>query len=634
MRHKIAKLNIARLLSMIMATVLLMTLLAALFVPCVYADETDGELEILPDYDPDADKIDWDSVATSGKCGEKLTWSYSGGTLTIDGEGAMKDFREPDMAPWYELRTVIYRVSLPEKITSIGSLAFYGCTKLRTITLPDKVTKIGSYAFAECAQLETAQLSHSLMNIGTAAFLNCKQLQNIRLPLNVRTIGNQAFYRCESLTIITLPSYIEEMGSSVFAYCKNLIRAEIAAELGALPDWTFYGCEHLTTVVLPKTVEAVNDYAFKQCEELTYVYHGGSAATRNEIKTGIEKDLPTFGRDGSVSAATPTETTTLYVYTSNGDGTATQGQTTVLQNDNMTVVSKVAHTLKEGTYAGGSYTANITVTVESKESWEETTTVVKDTLQEINEQYTLSGTEAKGTDVTIYLKSEDTVDKSFMEEMAGRDVKVTVVAQNGSEFRVECSELKKDELSGDYNYSYTVDSATKESQDKLGTDDCYKLTFVESAKINAEVVVPLPENKGNSNAFLYQVEDDGSHTRLQAVAVDNNGNAHFYLGAVDKDTEYVIGVDVPNETTDDVIIPDELFPSYGTTANAIARLEKIDYVITGRQSSWGVGIAQVTWILLAVLAGCIIVVGVVMAIWNKRRLERGYVPEIEYEVEE
>ena len=124
MRHKIAKLNIARLLSMIMATVLLMTLLAALFVPCVYADETDGELEILPDYDPDADKIDWDSVATSGKCGEKLTWSYSGGTLTIDGEGAMKDFREPDMAPWYELRTVIYRVSLPEKITSIGSLAF------------------------------------------------------------------------------------------------------------------------------------------------------------------------------------------------------------------------------------------------------------------------------------------------------------------------------------------------------------------------------------------------------------------------------------------------------------------------------------------------------------------------------
>jgi hypothetical protein len=91
---------------------------------------------------------------------------------------------------------------------------------------------------------------------------------------------------------------------------------------------------------------------------------------------------------------------------------------------------------------------------------------------------------------------------------------------------------------------------------------------------------------------------------------------------------------VPNETTDDVIIPDELFPSYGTTENAIARLEKIDYVITGRQSSWGVGIAQVTWILLAVLAGCIIVVGVVMAVWNKRRLQRGYVPEIEYEVEE
>ena len=633
MRLKFVKLNMIRLLS----TVLMLTLLAALLVPAVLADETtppDNDFEILPDYDPDADKIDWDTVATSGTCGEKLSWSYSGGTLTITGQGAMTDFYDFKLPPWFDLRTVIHRVSLPEKLTVIGSLAFYGCDKLRTVMIPDKVVKIGNYAFAECSTLESVQLGKGLMHIGASAFSNCKQLKNIRLPINVRSIGNQAFYRCESLSIITLPEYIEELGTSIFAYCKNLIRVEVSARLGALPDWTFYGCEHLMTVILPQTVQTVNDYAFKQCEELTYVYHAGSADVRKEIKTEIEKDLPIFSQGGMISASLPSDSTTLYQYTSNEDGTVTQSNTTVLQNDNVTFVTKVEHTAQEGEYSGGYYKTDIVVTVESKDAWEETTTTITDTLKEINQRYVLSDTESQGTDITIYVNDEGAVDDHFMQEMSGRDIKVTVVSQNGSEFRVQCDTLKQQDLSGSYNYSYQVDSASQQNKDKLGTDDCYTLTFEESAKVNAEIVIPLPENKGNSNAFLYQVEEDNSLTRLQAVAVDQNGNAHFYLGAVDKDTVYVIGVDVPEESTDDVIIPDELMPQYGSTEDAIIRLQKIDYIITGRESSWGIGIAQVTWILLAVLAVCIVVVGVIMAVWNKRRLERGYVPEIEYEAEE
>jgi hypothetical protein len=210
---------------------------------------------------------------------------------------------------------------------------------------------------------------------------------------------------------------------------------------------------------------------------------------------------------------------------------------------------------------------------------------------------------------------------------------MTVVTQDGSEFRMELENIKPENLSGNYDYSYTVGNTSKENCDQLGTDDCFGLTFKESAQINAEVVIPLPENEGYSNAYLYQVEADKSLTRLQAVAVDKDGNAHFYLGAVDKDTEYVIGVNVPNERTDDVIYPDELLGLDGDTQDAIIRLEKIDYVITGRESSWGVGAMQVTWIMLAVIAVCVVVVGVIMAIWNKRRLQRGYVPEIDYEAE-
>jgi len=637
MRPKNAKLNMVRLLSSLLASVLLMTLLAVLFAPSVFADETtppEDNFEILPDYDPDAEKIDWDSVATSGTCGEKLTWSYSGGTLTIEGEGAMEDFLEVNMAPWYPLRSVIHRVSFPEKLTSIGMLAFYGCTKLKMVVLPDGVSAVGNYAFSGCENLTTIHLGTRLVRIGRAAFYACLKLRDVRLPYTLISIGEQAFYRCESLVTMTIPTNVASIGASVFAYCKNLIRVEISAKLKSLPSWSFYGCELLTIIVLPDTLQSVESYAFRKCDVLSTVFFDGKADKKNEINRDIIKDIPIFDRAGYISGGLPSPSSTAGKITVNDNGTITQESTTVRQDNNMTMASKVEHTHSQESAMGGSYTVDIKITVENNDIWQDMAQTVNATLKNLHDTYTRNGAEAERVDVTLYLKTQETVDETFVEEMAGRDVKVTVVSQNGSEFRVDCSDLKKEELSGDYNYSYSVDSATQESQEALGTDNCYKVTFDESAKINAEVVIPLPENKGNSNAFLYQVERDGTHTRLQAVAVDDDGNAHFYLGAVDKDTEYVIGVNVPNETTDDVIIPDELFPKYGTTENAIVRLEKIDYVVTGRKSSWGLGAMQVTWIMLAVIAVCIVVVGVIMAIWNKRRLERGYVPEIDYEAEE
>ena len=291
------------------------------------------------------------------------------------------------------------------------------------------------------------------------------------------------------------------------------------------------------------------------------------------------------------------------------------------------------HTHAPGPATGGSLKADITITVENKDAWSDVADIIDDTIKDVSDTSSLMGAELGTVGVTLYVKTEGTVDENLVESLAGDDVKMTVVVQNGSEFRMELEDIKTENLSGNYDYSYTLGNASKENCDQLGTDDCFGLTFKESAKINAEVVIPLPENEGASNAYLYQVEEDNTLTRLQAVAVDKNGNAHFYLGAVDKDTQYVIGVNVPNEKTDDVIIPDELLMGDDPNQSAIERLQKIDYVITGRESSWGMGAAQVTWIMLAVIAGCIIVVGVIMAIWNQRRLKRGYVPDLEGEIE-
>ena len=86
----------------------------------------------------------------SGSLGSNLQWSFSDGTLTITGSGDMADIAETERAPWYELRNEIYRVILPEGLTSIGNLAFYECEKLQTVVIPDSVTRIGNFAFAYC----------------------------------------------------------------------------------------------------------------------------------------------------------------------------------------------------------------------------------------------------------------------------------------------------------------------------------------------------------------------------------------------------------------------------------------------------------------------------------------------------
>lgn len=604
MRRTYPKLNIRRSVALILATLLL----AALLVPSLAVSA---------------------SAAESGTCGDGLTWSLSAGTLTISGKGTMTQFTELTMAPWYEFRDQIKRVVLPDGLKSIGSLAFYDCKNLKAVYLPDSVTKIGSYAFANCERLESIRFGPSLAVIDSAAFHSCYKLAAATLPYSLQSLGNQAFYRCESLATVTIPSFLNHMGTSVFAYCKSLVRAEVSARLGSMPEWTFYGCGKLSVVILPETVGEVENYAFKKCDRLDTVYFSGDDQKKQEIVAGIEKDIPSFEQVGTVTSTTPMASTTVGVFTEHGDGTVTQQNTTVKREESMTFVSVVEHTYNEGSATGGSYSLELTVTVEDKEAWSQAVSTVKDTLKDTNQSFSQSGTSAEDVSLTVYVQTDGGIDTSLVEELAGRDVKMTVVSQNGSESRMECEELKIEDLSGNYDYSHTVEEAPADKAEALGTQDCFQVKFNESASVNSEILVQLPEAPAHSTAYLYQVEKDNTLTRLQATVVDDDGNAHFYVGAVDKDTEYIVGVNVPGESSEDAIIPDEMLSHYG---NAVERLQKIDYVITGRESSWGLNAAQVTWIMLGVLAVCIIAVGTVMAIWNHRRLKRGYVPDLaEYE---
>ena len=108
--------------------------------------------------------------AAEGTCGDALTWSFDGSTLTISGSGAMDNYTEAEPAPWHEFREQILWLSLPEGLTRIGTRAFAECTGLRTVELSDSVEQIQSIAFIGCPSLREIYIPASVTEIGASAF--------------------------------------------------------------------------------------------------------------------------------------------------------------------------------------------------------------------------------------------------------------------------------------------------------------------------------------------------------------------------------------------------------------------------------------------------------------------------------
>ena len=90
-------------------------------------------------------------------------------------------------------------VTIPNSVTSIGGVAFYGCSGLTSVTIPNSVTSIGGGAFSGCSGLTSITIPNSVTFIGIATFAGCSSLTSIIIPNSVTSIGNYAFASCSKL---------------------------------------------------------------------------------------------------------------------------------------------------------------------------------------------------------------------------------------------------------------------------------------------------------------------------------------------------------------------------------------------------------------------------------------------------
>lgn len=89
-------------------------------------------------------------------------------------------------------------VVIPEGITDIGEIAFYGCTNLREVVFPSSLRYIREEAFGETAIKEVI-LPAGLELIEEKAFFSCESLRRIEVPGSSTAIESDAFGCCDHL---------------------------------------------------------------------------------------------------------------------------------------------------------------------------------------------------------------------------------------------------------------------------------------------------------------------------------------------------------------------------------------------------------------------------------------------------
>lgn len=267
--------------------------------------------------------------ATSGSCGENVTWEFKDSTLTISGSGAIADYRRVADLPWYEFKNEIKELIIEDGVTEFGEYAFSYCEKLTSVRLPNTITTINQGLFNYCRSLNKVIIPESVTAIETSAFSYCKALTEITIPESVTVIEEIAFGHCESLAEITIPKNVTTIGAGAF-YGTSLTEITVPESVTTIignpfnscikleiinvdennPNYTsvdgvlfnkdktelisypsgkkdaiytipesvisitggaFGGCQSLTSVTIPEGVTSIEDSTFSYCVALTEV---------------------------------------------------------------------------------------------------------------------------------------------------------------------------------------------------------------------------------------------------------------------------------------------------------------------------------------------------------------------------
>lgn len=149
------------------------------------------------------------------RCGESLSWTLDGNTLTVSGSGAMDDFT--DGAPWAASADQIHTVVLSGGVTSVGAGAFTGCENLTAVDFGGSLKEIGESAFQSCEGLTKISLPASFRRFGPSSFEGCANLTEVYCSGGMPSFNANCLWNGNNITIycpannIWSSTYVEEL---------------------------------------------------------------------------------------------------------------------------------------------------------------------------------------------------------------------------------------------------------------------------------------------------------------------------------------------------------------------------------------------------------------------------------------
>ena len=169
----------------------------------------------------------------------------------------------------------IRSVHIPDGVISIGSGAFYGCSKLKEVNIPKSIVNIGDEAFSGCKGLKD---QNGYVVVQDTVYSYYGSGDTVIIPNGITKVGVSAFEKRSDITEVVIPEGVTVIEKYAFDWCTAIVKVTVPESLTRIERYAFLRCDALSDIWIPGNVAVIEKDAFMGCKELVIHAPAGSYA--------------------------------------------------------------------------------------------------------------------------------------------------------------------------------------------------------------------------------------------------------------------------------------------------------------------------------------------------------------------